>query len=396
MRKSVIKKFTAAVLCMALLASLGLYMSGGVFSARLVTASDLDDARQEREDKLQQQKDVQELLEDYRQSASDTQEYMKLLDAQMAELDGNLYELGIKIDDLNSQIAETEENLAAAQEDAANQYEMMKLRIKFMYEHNEESYLALILTSESMGEMLNRAEYVSKISSYDRDMLTKYEETVQYIASAKQQLEEDYDELTQMQASLESQRSDLAAVQQEKDNELQKYNELIAATELQETELSNDINGLDELIAQIEAENSKNSSSDVPSNSTGVFLWPTVSRRITSDYGDMDGRTSPHTGIDIGATKPGVWGDPIYAADGGRVIRAEYNWSAGNWLWIDHGNGLYSIYMHCSQFLVSVGDTVNRGDTIALMGSTGQSTGAHLHFSVRYGGVYVNPWSYLQ
>ena len=103
-----------------------------------------------------------------------------------------------------------------------------------------------------------------------------------------------------------------------------------------------------------------------------------------------------HIGIDIGATKPGVWGDPIYAADGGRVVRAEYNWSAGNWLWIDHGNGLYSIYMHCSQFLVPVGQTVNRGDTIALMGSTGESTGAHLHFSVRYGGTYVNPWGYLR
>ena len=121
-----------------------------------------------------------------------------------------------------------------------------------------------------------------------------------------------------------------------------------------------------------------------------------ISRRITSDYGDTDGRNNPHIGIDIGATKPGVWGDPIYAADGGRVVRAEYNWSAGNWLWIDHGNGLYSIYMHCSQFLVSVGQTVNRGDTIALMGSTGESTGAHLHFSVRYGGTYVNPWGYLR
>ncbi len=395
MKKSVFKKFTAAVLCLTMLASLGVFMSSGMF-ARRVTASDLDDARQEREEKLEQQKEVQELLDEYRQQASDTQEYMQLLDEQMSELDGNLYELGIQIEDLSAQIAETEENLEAAQQDAANQYEMMKLRIKFMYEHNDESYLALILASDSMGEMLNRAEYVSKISSYDRDMLTKYEETVEYIASTKQQLDNDYASMTQMQASLESQRNDLAAIQQEKEAELEKYNHLIADTELVDTELSNDISGLDALIAQIEAESNQNSSSNPPANSTGVFLWPTISRRITSDYGDMDGRTSPHTGIDIGATTPGVWGDPIYAADGGRVIRAEYNWSAGNWIWIDHGNGLYTIYMHCSTFLVSVGDTVNRGDTIALMGSTGQSTGAHLHFSVRYGGAYVNPWGYLQ
>lgn len=396
MRKSVFKKFTAAVLCLAMLASLSVFMSSGMFGARRVTASDLEDARQEREEKLEEQKNVRELLDEYRQSASDTKEYMQLLDEQMAELDGNLYELGLQIEDLSTQIAETEENLEAAQQDAANQYEMMKLRIKFMYEHNDESYLALILASDSMGEMLNRAEYVSKISSYDRDMLTKYEETVEYIASTKQQLDNDYASMTQMQASLESQRNDLAAIQQEKEAELAKYNQLIAETEQMDTELSSDISGLDDLIAQIEAENNKNSSNNPPPNSTGVFLWPTISRRITSDYGDMDGRTSPHTGIDIGATTPGVWGDPIYAADGGRVIRAEYNWSAGNWLWIDHGNGLYSIYMHCSKFLVSVDDTVNRGDTIALMGSTGESTGAHLHFSVRYGGVYVNPWGYLQ
>ena len=97
---------------------------------------------------------------------------------------------------------------------------MMKLRIKFMYEHNEESYLALILTSESMGEMLNRAEYVTKISSYDRDMLTKYEETIKYIAEAKQQLEDDYTELADTQSQLESQRDELAQMQAEKESEL--------------------------------------------------------------------------------------------------------------------------------------------------------------------------------
>lgn len=346
-------------------------------------------------------------MDEYKASAQDTKEYMAILDAQMSELNGSLYELQIKMEDLNTQIDETTQNLEAAQEDAASQYEMMKLRIKFMYEHNEESYLALILTSESMGEMLNRAEYVTKISSYDRDMLTKYEETIKYIAEAKQQLEDDYTELADTQSQLESQRDELAQMQAEKESELANYNSLIASSKAQETELSSDISGLTSEIERIEREleeqnrnnnnnNGGNSggSTDIPS--TGVFLWPTDSRRITSDYGDTDGRNNPHIGIDIGATKPGVWGDPIYAADGGRVVRAEYNWSAGNWLWIDHGNGLYSIYMHCSKFLVPVGQTVNRGDTIALMGSTGESTGAHLHFSVRYGGTYVNPWGYLR
>ena len=407
MKKTTILKFVATLLCLALCASSVMALSNGLFAAKKVAASDLDDVKQEKEDKEQQRKDVQKKMDEYKASAQDTKEYMAILDAQMSELNGSLYELQIKMEDLNTQIDETTQNLEAAQEDAASQYEMMKLRIKFMYEHNEESYLALILTSESMGEMLNRAEYVTKISSYDRDMLTKYEETIKYIAEAKQQLEDDYTELADTQSQLESQRDELAQMQAEKESELANYNSLIASSKAQETELSSDISGLTSEIERIEREleeqnrnnnnnNGGNSggSTDIPS--TGVFLWPTKSRRITSDYGDTDGRTSPHIGIDIGATTPGKWGDPIYAADGGRVVRAEYNWSAGKWLWIDHGNGLYSIYMHCSEFRVLVGQTVNRGDTIALMGSTGESTGAHLHFSVRYGGTYVNPWGYLR
>lgn len=407
MKKTTILKFVATLLCLALCASSVMALSNGLFAAKKVAASDLDDVKQEKEDKEQQRKDVQKKMDEYKAGAQDTKEYMAILDTQMSELNGSLYELQIKMEDLNTQIDETTQNLEAAQEDAASQYEMMKLRIKFMYEHNEESYLALILTSESMGEMLNRAEYVTKISSYDRDMLTKYEETIKYIAEAKQQLEDDYTELADTQSQLESQRDELAQMQAEKESELANYNSLIASSKAQETELSSDISGLTSEIERIEREleeqnrnnnnnNGGNSggSTDIPS--TGVFLWPTISRRITSDYGDTDGRNNPHIGIDIGATTPGVWGDPIYAADGGRVVRAEYNWSAGNWLWIDHGNGLYSIYMHCSQFLVSIGQTVNRGDTIALMGSTGESTGAHLHFSVRYGGTYVNPWGYLR
>lgn len=407
MKKTTILKFVATLLCLALCASSVMALSNGLFAAKKVAASDLDDVKQEKEDKEQQRKDVQKKMDEYKASAQDTKEYMVILDTQMSKLNGSLYELQIKMEDLNTQIDETTQNLEAAQEDAASQYEMMKLRIKFMYEHNEESYLALILTSESMGEMLNRAEYVTKISSYDRDMLTKYEETIKYIAEAKQQLEDDYTELADTQSQLESQRDELAQMQVEKESELANYNSLIASSKAQETELSSDISGLTSEIERIERDleeqnrnnnnnNGGNSggSTDIPS--TGVFLWPTISRRITSDYGDTDGRTSPHIGIDIGARTPGVWGDPIYAADGGRVVRAEYNWSAGNWLWIDHGNGLYSIYMHCSQFLVPIGRTVNRGDTIALMGSTGESTGAHLHFSVRYGGTYVNPWGYLR
>jgi murein DD-endopeptidase MepM/ murein hydrolase activator NlpD len=124
-------------------------------------------------------------------------------------------------------------------------------------------------------------------------------------------------------------------------------------------------------------------------------MWPTTSTRITSDYGDTSDRSSAHKGVDIGAVKIGVWGDPIYAADSGQVTIATFSATAGNWIWIYHGNGLYTVYMHCSSLKVSVGDTVTKGQVIATMGSTGNSSGAHLHFGVRLNGAYVNPWNYV-
>ena len=97
----------------------------------------------------------------------------------------------------------------------------------------------------------------------------------------------------------------------------------------------------------------------------------------------------------MGAVTRGVSGDPIYAAYEGKVVIATYSSSAGNYIMIYHGNGLYTRYLHCSSLLVSVGDYVKTGQKIGLMGTTGNSTGAHLHFDVRKDGAYVNPWSYF-
>ena len=129
----------------------------------------------------------------------------------------------------------------------------------------------------------------------------------------------------------------------------------------------------------------------------GVFAWPAPSyTRISDDYGT---RTHPilgiqqfHNGVDMAA--PG--GSPILAAYDGKVVAADYNSSMGNYIMIDHGDGLYTIYMHASALYVSKGTEVTKGQKIAAVGSTGRSTGNHLHFSVRLNGSYVNPWQYLR
>ena len=127
-----------------------------------------------------------------------------------------------------------------------------------------------------------------------------------------------------------------------------------------------------------------------------MFKWPAPSyTRISDDYGN---RTHPilgvqqfHNGVDMAA--PG--GSPILAAYDGKVVAAAYNASMGNYIMINHGGGLYTIYMHASALYVSTGETVTRGQKIAAVGTTGRSTGNHLHFSVRKDGAYVSPWNYL-
>ena len=130
---------------------------------------------------------------------------------------------------------------------------------------------------------------------------------------------------------------------------------------------------------------------------TGSMLWPCPSsHKITSDYGPREsptaGASTNHKGIDIGA----AYGADIVAADSGVVIVSTYSNSAGNYIVIDHGNGICTVYMHASSRLVSVGNTVTRGQVIAKVGSTGYSTGNHLHFGVTVNGSYVNPWGYVK
>jgi murein DD-endopeptidase MepM/ murein hydrolase activator NlpD len=175
------------------------------------------------------------------------------------------------------------------------------------------------------------------------------------------------------------------------ENDIAKKEEIIAAYEAEIAEQTSVIEALEAAVAADRAdlwgERVYNG---------GMFCWPAPSyTRISDDYGY---RQHPilnvqqfHTGVDMAA--PG--GTPILAAYDGAVVQAAYNSSMGNYVMIDHGSGLYTIYMHAQKLMVSAGDEVSRGEQIATVGTTGRSTGNHLHFSVRLNGSYVSPWGYI-
>ena len=259
-----------------------------------------------------------------------------------------------------------------------------------------------------MSELLNRAEYIQKISEYDRKMLDEYVAVKESIARDKAQLETEKTELVALQEKTEAKQASVEALVNEKTAELQKVNSQIGAKTAEAEAYEKDIKAQEDQIKKIEAElkrqeeeaKKKAEAAGKTYNTVSLgnisFIWPCpASSRITSSFGDREsptaGASTNHKGIDIGAPT----GSNIVAAAGGTVTISTYSYSAGNYVMINHGGGVSTVYMHCSKLLVSVGDTVKKGDVIAKVGSTGYSTGPHLHFGIRQNGTYVNPSNYV-
>lgn len=370
--------------------------------------NDLQNAQDEKdnmEDQLSNIKDQKEDLEDAKEELSD---YVVELDGQLMSIQEKLSELEIKVAEKEQEIAQIKQQLKEAEENEANQYAAMKQRIRFMYERGNQTYLTMLFEAENFSDMLNKAEYIEEISGYDRDMLTEYQNTKEAISLLKAQLETEQEALlaSQQEATRkEGEMEDLIVQKQEQiedyESDISNKEQAIKEYEAEIAAQNATIAALENKIAQAEAEQRKKDVSGnyvetTPSYTGGTFCWPAPSyTRISDDYGyrihPTLGVQQFHNGIDMAA--PG--GSPILAAESGTVIAASYSSTMGNYIMINHGGGLYTIYMHASALYVSTGQTVTRGQKIAAVGSTGRSTGNHLHFSVRRNGSYVNPWNFL-
>lgn len=332
------------------------------------------------------------------------------LDSQMSEVSNDLLEVQNLLDTKEAELDKTTKELAQAKIDVEKQYEDMKLRIKFMYENGTMSYIQILLSSGSFSELLNKAEYIEQVSEYDRNMLQTYQDNRDKITRLEKDLKDQKEVLEQVKGDVEAKQTEMAGLISDKqteiegyENDIQNKEEAIKEYEAMIAEQDSTIKALEASVAAAKAkrvqmtvsDNSTNAA-DQPSYGGGAFVWPAPSyTRISDDYGY---RTHPilgiqqfHSGVDMAAPS----GSSILAAADGTVVAATYNATMGNYVMIDHGNGLYTIYMHASALYVSSGQSVSAGSTIAAVGSTGRSTGAHLHFSVRQNGSYVSPWNYL-
>ncbi len=326
--------------------------------------------------------------------------YVAELDAQVASIQSNIDSLNEMIEAKEAEIAQTQEELIQAEQVAADQYEAMKERIQFMYEQGDTLYLEMILDADSFADMLNKADYIEQLSAYDRRKLEEYQLIVEYTELCKEELLSEQELLEEARTAAEEEQNNLNALIDEKEVQITAYESDIATKEQAIKEYDAEIAEQNEIIAALEAQIAAEQSALAEATRLkydgGIFIWPAPNyTRISSPYGwrmhPTLGVEKFHNGLDMAA--PG--GSPILAAYDGKVVASGYSSSMGNYIMIDHGDKLYTIYMHASALYVSTGEYVTRGQKIAAVGTTGRSTGNHLHFGVRLNGQYVDPNSYL-
>ena len=256
-----------------------------------------------------------------------------------------------------------------------------------------------------MGDLLNKAEYVQTISEYDRNMLEKYEQLTKEIEKKEQALKKEEEELKTLQNDLIAKRDSVNQLLAEKEVQISSLEQQIGENAAKLQQLIKEAEEAKRRQAEAEAArraaqaaSSSGSSSSAGSSyvsGNGTLAYPVASPRITSGYGyrtaPTAGATSRHDGIDFG----GATGTPIYASEAGTVVTASYNSARGNYVVVNHGNGIQTWYQHCSAVYVRAGQKVSRGQNIAAIGATGIVTGPHLHYEVHVNGTPVNPLSYL-
>ena len=399
-----------------------------VCNVQATEESNLSEAQQEKKTLENDLQKAKELIDSLKGSKEDIQSEVEKLDKQLNEISGKVKELESRLSKKRQEIAVTESALNKAKEQEKKQYRNMKKRIQFMYENGQTSYVEMLLSADSFTDFLNAVEYITQISQYDRKMLKEYQNMQVTIADTQKTLETDYASLQSLQAKVQEEKQAVAALESAKKGELNDVADDLTDAQTVAKAYEAEIQAQNEVIAQIQAaqkraaeqqaaqqqaqaaeenqgatdaagENQNTAQNTTPSGngqSTGSMMWPCPSsKRVTSDYGPRtsptNGASSNHKGIDIGA----AYGADIVAADGGTVLVATYSSSGGNYVIIDHGGGLCTVYMHASSLTVSAGQTVSKGQVIAKVGSTGISTGNHLHFGVTLNGVYVSPWGYV-
>ena len=336
----------------------------------------LEQKKREQEEKL---KELEKQIAEAKAKKNDVMATKNLLD-QRNQL------LLEQIDDTQGQIEDAAAQIQRYELLEEEQYALFCQQVRSEEERGSLSYLSVLFKATSMADLLNRMEFVNEVAEYNKTLISALQETRENIKAEKAEMEAKEAELGEQQDELQGKLDETTKLMNEYAADQKALEQIYAAEE----------KAADEIAAQID---SLLADSDVIPSAEG-FIWPvSSSRKISSPIGS---RVAPggfgstnHKGVDIcnvGYTSS------IYAVKSGKVLLTNtsgYGGGYGNYVVIDHGGGLTTLYAHMSSVKVSEGQMVSQGTVIGITGSTGASTGPHLHYEVRINGVYQNPLNYL-
>jgi len=356
------------------------------FTASATTAQEKIDAS------VKKQGEIREQISESKREKEVSVAAKEVIDREVAQLQAGIDVLVADITASNNKIAEKEAELVQAEAEHEKQYESYCNRAEILLERGSVSYLEILIKADSFEDFLTRAALVQEIAEHDTNKLREIEAQMAAIEEIKKELEGEKEKLLGLKA--------------EEDSKMAVLKEKQAASQAIIDAIQSDIASFEKALAEQEraeaaaraeiARLSAPASSGSTTYTGGAFAWPSVSSYITSPYGTrthpVTGKVKTHAGIDIGAAH----GTNIYAAADGKVLVAGWNSGGyGNYVVLDHGGGLTTLYGHCSSLVVSSGQTVSKGQVIAKCGSTGLSTGPHLHFEVLINGAHTNPMAYF-
>lgn len=376
------KLLKATVLLLALML-VGLAPAGPLTPPAKASSSSL---QQQKRSIDRRKSSIREKLRKLRSQETSLSSQMQDLDTRAADLQQSLNELTSDLKARQQELEALKTRLAELEAELEKRRQMVANRVTTIYMQGELTYLDLLFNAENFREFINRMFYLNLIFEKDEELYNGVMEMKLEVAASKLKVESTIAAIAADREKLQLQSMEIKRVRDEKTALLRAVSQDKELAERQMREL-------EEASRQIEAElrNLKGGYSGVWK---GRFLKP-VNGRISSGYGmrphPVSGIYKMHTGIDIAAP----YGTPIKAGGDGKVVSQGWRGGYGNTVIIDHGGGVATLYAHCSRFAVSAGTVVKQGQTIAYVGSTGTSTGNHVHFEVRIGGKPVDPFSRL-
>lgn len=407
-------RIVSVVIAVALLITM---IAGGLISLiSTASAASVSELKSQLSDIESQKKEIQSVLDNLENQIENTTEKIAVLGDQITITKNDIAKTEQIIESYDEQIADKEIEIQEAQVKLDEQTKLFETRMRVMYENgNEIGYLDVILGSNSFSDMLSRLEVVSEIMQSDKKIVNDFKQAKADLEAAKQSLVDSQNEqkaykdsLEEKNETLEAQREELQATKDKLQGDADKASSEKAALESEKQAISDELAEIARKSAEAAKKAQQQASSSSSSSGGGgatqtangslssISVWPAPSYSyVSSGFGYRNaptgGASSNHKGVDLAAPA----NTAVVAAGSGTVVKSYYSSSYGNYIAIDHGGGVVTGYAHMNSRMVSVGQTVSAGQQIGKIGSTGISTGNHLHFEVNINGTPVNPMNYF-